>query len=379
MRHKPDEIAALLPAAAGDIPHPARRGPAGPHGYAIIQDVEERTGGELRLSPGTLYRIHPAHARAGPHRRDQRAARARPGRRAAALLPDDAVRRGRGASGAAAHRRARPARAQAGPVAGARVMRPYRVAPAALSGLVPPRVRGRDGCRLRAAAAQAPGLPPGSRSGRGNRRRAAQRRRGCTSSCSGRTSSTRAARWRARPASPSRRSWSRRSASAPTTAAFSVTNFVFLRPLPYPSPDRSSPLARTAGYRLELSPPNYRDWKTHDDVVRGDRRVPRRRSQFRRRQRSRSALLAAAVTSEVLPRARRRSPRSGGCSRPRKNAQASGRSWSSATACGSGVRRRRRASLGRTVLLDGTPHVDRRRDAGRRSASRRAEVEHSGR
>jgi DNA-binding PadR family transcriptional regulator len=26
------------------------------HGYAIIQDVEERTGGDLRLSPGTLYR-----------------------------------------------------------------------------------------------------------------------------------------------------------------------------------------------------------------------------------------------------------------------------------------------------------------------------------
>ena len=29
------------------------------HGYAIIQEVEERTGGELRLSAGTLYRsIH---------------------------------------------------------------------------------------------------------------------------------------------------------------------------------------------------------------------------------------------------------------------------------------------------------------------------------
>ncbi|HVT39333.1 MAG TPA: PadR family transcriptional regulator [Gemmatimonadaceae bacterium] len=29
------------------------------HGYAIIQDVAERTGGELRLSAGTLYRsIH---------------------------------------------------------------------------------------------------------------------------------------------------------------------------------------------------------------------------------------------------------------------------------------------------------------------------------
>ena len=26
------------------------------HGYAIIQDVEERTGGDLRLSAGTLYR-----------------------------------------------------------------------------------------------------------------------------------------------------------------------------------------------------------------------------------------------------------------------------------------------------------------------------------
>jgi DNA-binding PadR family transcriptional regulator len=26
------------------------------HGYAIIQDVEAATGGELRLSPGTLYR-----------------------------------------------------------------------------------------------------------------------------------------------------------------------------------------------------------------------------------------------------------------------------------------------------------------------------------
>jgi DNA-binding PadR family transcriptional regulator len=26
------------------------------HGYAIIQDVAERTGGELRLSAGTLYR-----------------------------------------------------------------------------------------------------------------------------------------------------------------------------------------------------------------------------------------------------------------------------------------------------------------------------------
>ncbi len=35
----------LLALAAGDR-----------HGYGIIQDVEARTGGTLRLSPGTLYR-----------------------------------------------------------------------------------------------------------------------------------------------------------------------------------------------------------------------------------------------------------------------------------------------------------------------------------
>ena len=34
----------LVALAAGDA-----------HGYAIMQDVEERTGGKLRLSPGTLY------------------------------------------------------------------------------------------------------------------------------------------------------------------------------------------------------------------------------------------------------------------------------------------------------------------------------------
>jgi DNA-binding PadR family transcriptional regulator len=34
----------LVALAAGDA-----------HGYAIMQDVEERTAGKLRLSPGTLY------------------------------------------------------------------------------------------------------------------------------------------------------------------------------------------------------------------------------------------------------------------------------------------------------------------------------------
>ena len=47
-----------------------------------------------------------------------------------------------------------------------------------------------------------------------------------------------------------------------TTAAFSVTDFVLIRPLPFPSPDRLVKLwERTPAYgQLELSPANYRDW-----------------------------------------------------------------------------------------------------------------------
>jgi len=49
-----------------------------------------------------------------------------------------------------------------------------------------------------------------------------------------------------------------------TTAAFSVTDFVLIRPLPFPDPDRLVAVwAATPGLpRLSLSPPNYRDWKT---------------------------------------------------------------------------------------------------------------------
>ena len=48
-----------------------------------------------------------------------------------------------------------------------------------------------------------------------------------------------------------------------TTAAFSVTDFVLIRPLPLPDPDRLVKLwERTPGYpTMELSAPNYRDWK----------------------------------------------------------------------------------------------------------------------
>src|SRR5262249_35702854 len=48
-----------------------------------------------------------------------------------------------------------------------------------------------------------------------------------------------------------------------TTAAFSVTDFVLIRPLPFREPDRLvRVLERTPGYAtMELSAPNYRDWK----------------------------------------------------------------------------------------------------------------------
>ena len=48
-----------------------------------------------------------------------------------------------------------------------------------------------------------------------------------------------------------------------TTAAFSVTDFVLLRPLPFPEPGRLVKVwEKMPGYaRMELSPANYRDWK----------------------------------------------------------------------------------------------------------------------
>jgi len=52
------------------------------HGYAVIQDVSERTGGELKLSAGTLYRsiqrmleqglIVEPRERPAPHEDDER-------------------------------------------------------------------------------------------------------------------------------------------------------------------------------------------------------------------------------------------------------------------------------------------------------------------
>src|ERR1700721_1132832 len=52
------------------------------------------------------------------------------------------------------------------------------------------------------------------------------------------------------------------------TAVFSVTDYVLIRPLPFPSPDRLVKLWETLpGYRhMELSPVDYRDWRPMNSV-----------------------------------------------------------------------------------------------------------------
>jgi DNA-binding PadR family transcriptional regulator len=51
-----DEIAGLLPLPPATFHVLLAVAQHDRHGYAIMQDVEERTNGELRLSAGTLYR-----------------------------------------------------------------------------------------------------------------------------------------------------------------------------------------------------------------------------------------------------------------------------------------------------------------------------------
>src|SRR6476646_484646 len=50
------EAASLLPLPAATFHILLALAEEDRHGYAIIQDVEARTGGELKLSAGTLYR-----------------------------------------------------------------------------------------------------------------------------------------------------------------------------------------------------------------------------------------------------------------------------------------------------------------------------------
>ena len=52
----PDPVADLLPLPPATLHILLALADGERHGYAIIQDVEARTGGELRMSAGTLYR-----------------------------------------------------------------------------------------------------------------------------------------------------------------------------------------------------------------------------------------------------------------------------------------------------------------------------------
>src|SRR5437870_15464 len=56
-----------------------------------------------------------------------------------------------------------------------------------------------------------------------------------------------------------------------TTAAFSVTDFALIRPLPFPDAGQLVKVwERTPGYsRMELSAANYRDWKRGSTVFAG--------------------------------------------------------------------------------------------------------------
>ena len=56
MTPDPDQVSALLPLPPATFHILLALATDDRHGYGIIQDVEVRTGGELRLSPGTLYR-----------------------------------------------------------------------------------------------------------------------------------------------------------------------------------------------------------------------------------------------------------------------------------------------------------------------------------
>ena len=56
MSNDRDSIPALLPLPPATFHILLALADEERHGYAIIQDVEARTGGELRLSAGTLYR-----------------------------------------------------------------------------------------------------------------------------------------------------------------------------------------------------------------------------------------------------------------------------------------------------------------------------------
>jgi DNA-binding PadR family transcriptional regulator len=56
MTNEPESVDSLLPLPPATFHILLALAGEERHGYAIIQDIEARTGGELRMSAGTLYR-----------------------------------------------------------------------------------------------------------------------------------------------------------------------------------------------------------------------------------------------------------------------------------------------------------------------------------
>ena len=178
-------------------------------------------GGRVAAQPRTLYRTVQRMLEQGLISR-RAAARARPGRRAAALLPDDAVRRAVARAELRAHRRPLLARKQ-GLHRGKRLRdAALSRAAAPLSVLLPARVRGRDVRRLHAAAQRHPGCPPDPRLVCAIARRPRERRHAVHLELPEQDLRYLGARSRGRPASPSPRPRHGARRSAPTTAGFSV-------------------------------------------------------------------------------------------------------------------------------------------------------------
>ena len=141
-----------------------------------------------------------------------------------------------------------------------------------------------------------------------------------------------------------------------TTAAFSVTSFVFLRPLPYENPDRLVTIwHRTPEYRLELSPPNYRDWKAQQRSFEAMGAYHGLETNFVANGEP-ERLSGTAVTADLLPVLGIQPATGRLFTRDEEEHEAGGRIilshglWERAFGGDRGV-------LGRAVLLDGTPHV----------------------
>ena len=247
------------PTTTGTGTPSSRRSPRGPDG-------------EVTLSAGTLYRSIQRMLEQGLILETARAARARARRRAAAVLPHHPARPSRGARGGAAagsswsswrgrtasRRRGRDAAlpraahcsipSRSGPSTAA------RCAPSSSSGGAPPAGAAgpRDGLAERGRRASSSTRPP------------------CTGISRGRTCASPPAPSPARRASRSPRSWSSRSASAPTPPRSPSPTSSCSGRCRIPDSDRLVKLwERVPGYsRLELSPANYRDWKAAAHRVR---------------------------------------------------------------------------------------------------------------